>query len=91
MTMKTWKISEAKACFSEMISSSREQPQILINRNKPVAAIVNIEDFNLFQNLKSEKERPTMAQLIGEIQSICQEEDDLEIPARKSRPLRHLD
>jgi len=50
----------------------------------------NIDDFNLFQNLKSEKERPAMGQLIGEILSTCQEEDDLEIPARKCRPLPHL-
>ena len=55
MTMKEWKISEAKARLSEMLSESEHEPQLLLNRKKPVAAVVNINTFYEFQSLKKER------------------------------------
>ncbi|MFU8848924.1 MAG: hypothetical protein ACNA77_09455 [Opitutales bacterium] len=39
--MKDWKVSEAKARLSEVVGRCAEEPQVLCNRKKPVAALID--------------------------------------------------
>ena len=43
--MKKWKVGAAKAQFSNVISSSQSEPQLIYNRDQPVAAIISIDEF----------------------------------------------
>lgn len=90
MVMKKWKISEAKARLSEVVAASRREPQILVSRNKPVGALVGMEDFQRFQESVRETDAPSVSSLLDEIREISREEEDLEVPKRANRPVPNL-
>lgn len=43
----TWQVGEAKAEFSKVLQSATKQPQIIKNREEPVAAIISMTDYKL--------------------------------------------
>lgn len=86
MTQSDWKISDAKAHFSEVVLASSQAPQLLYSRNKPVAAIIGMGEFQAFQRYQSQARRPTMAALLAELDSINQLEADFgDAPPRMNR------
>ena len=90
--MKEWKISEAKARLSEVVSSCVEEPQVLYNRKKPVAALIDIAEYEAFLAYKKAQQKPTMAELLAELDEIKKlEPGDFELPPRTSRPIPYLD
>lgn len=92
MTYSTWKISEAKARLAEVVGACREEPQLLYNRGKPVAAIVGIESFAAYQRWHQETQQPSMALLLDELDHLNRTEADFgEAPLRKDRTLPELD
>ena len=85
--MDRWNIAEAKAKFTQVVDSSRDSPQIICKRNKPVSAIVHIDLFSKLMRLGENEKKPTIAQLLDELKDIRQTEDiDIEIPERRDRP-----
>lgn len=92
MTNKVWKISDAKARLSEVVGACQEEPQLLYNRGKPVAAIIGIDRFEAFERFQKESDRPSMASLLDELESLNSEEADFgEPPSRANRPQPQLD
>ncbi|ADE55682.1 type II toxin-antitoxin system Phd/YefM family antitoxin [Coraliomargarita akajimensis] len=90
--MKRWKISEAKARLSEVVSSCVEEPQVLYNREKPVAALIDMEEYEQFLEYKKSQRKKTMAEWLEELDEIKkQEPGDFELPPRTSRPIPYLD
>ena len=90
--MKEWKISEAKARLSEVVSSCVEEPQVLYNRKKPVAALIDMDEYEQFLEYKQSKRKKTMAELFAELDEIKkQEPGDFELPPRVDRPLPDFD
>jgi len=90
--MKEWKISEAKARFSEVVGGCVEEPQVLYNRKKPVAALLNMEEYEEFLKYKQSQQKPSMAELLAELREINKHEPgDFELPPRTSRPIPFLD
>lgn len=86
--MKQWKISEAKARLSEVVGHCVEEPQVLYNRKKPVAALVDMEEYEAFLEYKKAQQKPTMAELLDELQEINQVEPEMdELPSRTDRPI----
>nr|MBC8362733.1 type II toxin-antitoxin system prevent-host-death family antitoxin [Candidatus Desulfatibia profunda] len=87
MTMRQWKISEAKARFTEVLSSCKTEPQIICNRQNPVGAVISVRLFEELMKLRNEQQKPTVAQLLSELESIkISEPSEIEIPPRKDRP-----
>jgi len=84
MTMK-WKISEAKAKFSELVAKGQTEPQIIVNRERPVAVLIDVQRFRRFEKLWQENERPKVRDFLREIREINEEEEDLKIPPRVNR------
>jgi prevent-host-death family protein len=85
--MKEWKISEAKARLSEVVSSCAEEPQVLYNRKKPVAALIGMAEYEAFLAYKKAQQKPTMAELLDELREINKVEEDFgELPPRINRP-----
>ncbi len=89
--MNKWKISDAKARFTEVINLGKIEPQIIMNRNKPVAALIDYDDYEDFDKFLREKDRPTVSQLLMELSEINQVEEDFDTPARTNRELPNFD
>jgi antitoxin (DNA-binding transcriptional repressor) of toxin-antitoxin stability system len=82
-----WNIAEAKQKFSELVRAAEDEPQWIYNRDKLVAGVVPPDTLQEFLDWKTRTRRPTIAEALGEVRRICQEEGySLEIPARKNRP-----
>ena len=43
--MKAWKANEVKDHFSEILNSCYQEPQLVYEKNDPVAVLVNIQLF----------------------------------------------
>lgn len=86
--MNKWKISEAKARLSEVVSNCVEEPQILYNRQKPVAALVDMDEYEAFLAYKQSTKKPTMEELFAELREINKVEPEMdELPPRTNRPV----
>ena len=44
-----WKVSEAKQNFSEVVKSAAVEPQLIFNRERLVAAVVDAETLKEFE------------------------------------------
>ena len=87
MAAKTWPIQDAKARFSELLETCREQgPQIVTKRGAETAVLVSIEEW---RELK-ERARPTLKELLLSDEARF----DFDLPKRgrlrwrKPKPLR---
>ena len=90
--MNQWKISEAKARLSEVVSHCVEEPQVLYNRKKPVAALVDMEEYEAFLEFKKSKKKKTIAEWLDELDEIKKREPgDFVLPPRTSRPVPYFD
>ena len=90
--MKKWKISEAKARLSEVVSHCVDEPQVLYNRKKPVAALIDMEEYVQFLEYKKSTKKKTMAELLDELREINKHEPEMdELPPRNDRPMPDFD
>lgn len=90
--MKEWKISEAKARLSEVVSSCVDEPQVLYNRKKPVAALIDMEEYEQFLEYQQSKKKKTIAEWLDELEEINKHEPEMdELPPRTSRPVPYFD
>jgi prevent-host-death family protein len=82
--MNSWNIAIAKSSFSELIMDSKKEPQIITNRNRPVAVVMDISEYEAL-GLKKVK-IPTVGDLLHELHAIQNDEKAvIEIPARRDR------
>lgn len=83
----TWKIASAKQQFSEVVRRAAEAPQVILRRNQPVAAIIDVATFSAFQAWQRVQGKPTIADALTKLRQICVEDAyELEIPAATRRP-----
>jgi prevent-host-death family protein len=81
-----WKVSEAKQRFSDVVKSAAHEPQLIFNRNRLVAAIVDGETLKAFEDWRTAQERVTLADRFDELRVLIEKEDyDLAIPERRDR------
>ncbi|MEM7602933.1 MAG: type II toxin-antitoxin system Phd/YefM family antitoxin [Verrucomicrobiota bacterium] len=84
--MKSWKLSEAKTHFSEVVASVKKEPQVITSRQKPVAVLVDFDGFEELQALKKAAERPSITELLVELKEIYEDEQaEFELPQRIDR------
>lgn len=82
-----WKIAEAKQRFSEVVKAAEDEPQLIFNRDRLVAALVEPDTFEEFLQWRHEAERRSLADSLAELRRICAEESyTLDLPARDDRP-----
>jgi prevent-host-death family protein len=90
--MNKWKIAEAKAKLSKMVASAVEEPQLLYNRKKPVAAVISMQEYEEFIAYKKAEKKPTMVEMLKKLDAIKKlEPGDFELPARTNRPTPDFD
>jgi hypothetical protein len=84
--MKTWNLPEAKAHLAELIQACVEEPQLVCEQDIPRAVMIDVTLFNALTDRQLRQQRPTIAQLLDELQEIkAVEPDDIEIPERQDR------
>lgn len=83
----SWKIAEAKQKFSEVVRRSAEEPQLIYNRDRLVAVVVQPEIFRSYERWQEDRERRTVAEAFAELRAICEDEGcEVELPEREDRP-----
>ena len=76
-----WKISEAKAHFSHVLTASAKEPQVIYNRNEPVAIIIRYQDF-----VEPKANSPSAKKMIAEIRDLSQRDPlEFSFPQRTNR------
>lgn len=80
----TWNIAQAKQQFSEVVRLSAKEPQAIYNRDKPVAVLINADEFKAFRQWRAGQHEPTLAAQFAESRLALQQAgvDALQIPAR---------
>jgi phage regulator Rha-like protein len=82
-----WRIAQAKQRFSEMIHAANKEPQLIYNRERLVAAIIEAEMFQEFLAWRNHTAETSLADAFRELHQLMAEEDyTLEVPARQDRP-----
>lgn len=82
-----WKLAEAKQRLSEVVRRAADEPQTILNRDRPVAAVIAIEGLEDFLEWRAARRAQSLKDSLGEIRSICREEAiAYEAPLRVDRP-----
>ena len=50
-----WNVAQAKQRLSEVIREAAHEPQLIYNRNQPVAAVIAVEELAAYRAWKAEK------------------------------------
>jgi hypothetical protein len=81
-----WKVGKAKQQFSEVLRRAADEPQLIHNRDRLVAAVLGPEDTAQFLAWHQRKSA-TLSRSLGEARRICTEEGyALEVERRIDRP-----
>ena len=80
-----WKIAEAKQRLSQVIHAAATEPQLIFNRDRLVAAVIDPAEFEAFRSWK-QQQATSLLDAFSALRSICAEECyALEAPRREDR------
>ena len=83
----SWKIADAKQHLSEVIRRAGREPQLILNRARPVAGVVAAEELSDYIAWRKSRSRVTLADALAQARAICAEESyTLTIHGRRDRP-----
>lgn len=83
----SWNIAEAKQKLSEVVRLTAEEPQVICNRGRVVAAVISPEALASLEACCRQAKPRSLAEEFAELRRICVEEDyELEIPPPPGRP-----
>ena len=81
-----WNIAQAKQRFSEIVRQAAEGPQLIYNRKRLVAAVIDAEDYRAYKEWSDRASQRTLADEFAELRRIMQEDDyELTVPSRSTR------
>ena len=84
-----WNIAKAKKSFSQVIRKAIKEPQIIYNRDKIVAAIINPKEYKEYMAYRKTMENDSLDSAFDELRDICAEENySIIIPARSNREVK---
>lgn len=84
----TWNIASAKQQFSEVVRLTAEEPQAIYNRDKPVAVVISVQEYEEFKRWQEQRKRPALSEVFDEIRAILiaeGAEDGIDLPPRTTR------
>ena len=81
-----WTTALAKQKLSELLRAAAREPQIIYNRDRPVAGVIGIDLLREFEAWSEQKTKKSLAARFEELREICDSEDySLSVPDRASR------
>ncbi len=80
-----WKVAEAKQRFSEVLREAQREPQQIVNRDRPVAAVIDTASFRQFEEWRARRSR-SLAAAFEEFRRLCTAESYcLPLSSRRNR------
>ncbi len=70
-----WNVGQAKQHLSEVIREAAHEPQVIYNRNHPVAAVIAAEELAEYQAWKNAK-RPSLVEVFDAMRSLANGDPD---------------
>jgi len=86
-----WNVAQAKQHLSEVIREAAREPQLIYNRNTPVAAVIAAEElaeYRVWKDAKAKSQQKSLADEFAELRQLMAEaglENGFEIPPRTER------
>ena len=81
-----WKVAEAKQRFSEVLRAVGNEPQLIFNRDRLVAAVIDPESWQVFQTWRERERQVSLAGVFHKFRRIAAEENyEMEVPERQDR------
>ncbi len=81
-----WKVAEAKQRFSEVLRAVGDAPQLIFNRDRLVAAVIDPESWQAFQTWREHERQVSLADVFHKFRRIAAEENyEMEVPERQDR------
>jgi prevent-host-death family protein len=81
-----WNIGQAKQRFSEVVRRAATEPQLICNRNRVVAAVVDAESAERLQVLRRSRSRKSIAAAFEGLRDLTRRQGyRLKTPARTTR------
>lgn len=82
-----WNIAQAKQRFSDLVKQAAAGPQLIYNRKRLVAAVIDVEEYRAFQQWSQKGGEPTLADEFAELRQILSEENCTLVDSpRSTRP-----
>jgi prevent-host-death family protein len=82
--MKRWNVADAKARFSAVLHDAEKQPQLICNRDRPVAVVLS---FSAYEKAAGRKP-PSIKEMLRQLRQIQKtEKAEIDVPPRRDRPL----
>jgi len=79
-------MADARSRFSELVQSAASEPQMLYNRGRPVAVLIDPQEYDRFCQWKAGQATGSIAAAFAEIRErLGGESYTLEVPARRDR------
>jgi prevent-host-death family protein len=83
----SWNIANAKQHFSDVVKQAVAEPQLIYNRKRLVAAVIDAEDYQAFKEWSQHRTARSLADEFTELRALMQAEDyELTLPPRTTRP-----
>lgn len=81
-----WKIGQAKQRFSEVIRRAAKEPQLICNRDRVVAAVIDARSADRLRAVRERESQRSLADAFDELRVILgRERLALKVPARRNR------
>ncbi|HEV8437494.1 MAG TPA: type II toxin-antitoxin system prevent-host-death family antitoxin [Methylomirabilota bacterium] len=81
-----WKIGEAKQRFSEVVRRAATEPQLICNRERVVAAVVDADAAASLESIRARARQRSLADAFEECRELLERERyALKIPSRRNR------
>lgn len=81
-----WKIGQAKQRFSEVVRRAAKEPQLICNRDRVVAAVVDARSAEDLRALRDRESQRSLADSFDELRALLGREHlTLKVPPRRNR------
>lgn len=83
----SWNIAQAKQRFSQVVKQAATEPQLIYHRSRLVAAVIDAEAFNAFNQWRERQGAKTLGEAFAELRVLAAgDENPLPVPERRDRP-----
>ncbi|MDI1246762.1 MAG: type II toxin-antitoxin system Phd/YefM family antitoxin [Rhodoferax sp.] len=76
----TWNIAQAKQQFSEVVRLTAQEPQAIYNRDKPVAMLVNPDEFKQFAAWRTSQRETSLMEQFNDARTALAEAGWTQLP-----------
>lgn len=82
-----WTTAKARQNLSQLLRAASEEPQIITNRGRPVAAVIGDDEFEAFKRWRDTRPAGTLGDTLDELRAASQADAwSLPVASRRDRP-----